>query len=94
MTTANGRGSIHKEHLVPEISVTGTIGGKEFALSTGKLAGQADGAVVARLGGTEMLVTATAKQVATRRRRLLPTHRGLRGADVRRGQDPRLVLPS
>jgi len=47
---------------VPEISVTGTIGGKEFALSTGKLAGQADGAVVAKLGGTEMLVTATANK--------------------------------
>jgi polyribonucleotide nucleotidyltransferase len=47
---------------VPEISVTGTIGGKEFVLSTGKLAGQADGAVVARLGGTQMLVTATANK--------------------------------
>ncbi|HEY4606191.1 MAG TPA: polyribonucleotide nucleotidyltransferase [Acidimicrobiia bacterium] len=47
---------------MPEISVKGTIGGKEFALSTGKLAGQADGAVVARLGGTEMLVTATANK--------------------------------
>jgi len=47
---------------VPEISVKGTIGGKEFALSTGKLAGQADGAVVAKLGGTEMLVTATANK--------------------------------
>jgi polyribonucleotide nucleotidyltransferase len=47
---------------VPEISVKGTIGGKEFALSTGKLAGQAHGAVVAKLGGTEMLVTATANK--------------------------------
>ncbi|MET0565680.1 MAG: polyribonucleotide nucleotidyltransferase [Acidimicrobiia bacterium] len=47
---------------MPEISVKGTIGGKEFVLSTGKLAGQADGAVVARLGGTEMLVTATANK--------------------------------
>ncbi|HVR79752.1 MAG TPA: polyribonucleotide nucleotidyltransferase [Acidimicrobiia bacterium] len=47
---------------MPEISVKGTIGGKEFVLSTGKLAGQADGAVVARLGGTEMLVTATANR--------------------------------
>ncbi len=45
---------------MPEISVTGTVGGKEFVLSTGKYAAQADGAVVARLGGTEMLVTATA----------------------------------
>ncbi|HEX2403778.1 MAG TPA: polyribonucleotide nucleotidyltransferase, partial [Acidimicrobiia bacterium] len=48
---------------MPEISVKGTIGGKEFVLSTGKLAGQADGAVVARLGGTEMLVTATANKM-------------------------------
>ncbi len=47
---------------MPETSVQGTIGGKEFALSTGKLAGQADGAVVAKLGGTEMLVTATANR--------------------------------
>ena len=62
MTTANGLAPNDKEHLVPEISVTGTIGGKEFVLSTGKLAGQADGAVVARLGGTEMLVTATANK--------------------------------
>src|SRR3970040_1526164 len=62
MTTANGLAPNDKEHLVPEISVTGTIGGKEFVLSTGKLAGQADGAVVARLGGTEMLVTPTANK--------------------------------
>jgi polyribonucleotide nucleotidyltransferase len=40
--------------------VRGTIGGKELVLSTGKLAAQANGAVVAKLGGTEMLVTATA----------------------------------
>ena len=43
-----------------EISVRAQVGGKEFVVSTGKLAGQADGAVVAKLGGTEMLVTATA----------------------------------
>jgi polyribonucleotide nucleotidyltransferase len=49
-----------KEHKVPETSVRGDIGGKELVLSTGKLAGQANGAVVAKLGGTEMLVTATA----------------------------------
>ena len=47
---------------MPETSVRATIGGKEFVLSTGKLAGQADGAVVATLGGTEMLVTATANR--------------------------------
>ncbi|HEU4320722.1 MAG TPA: polyribonucleotide nucleotidyltransferase [Acidimicrobiia bacterium] len=49
-----------KEHNVPETSVRGSIGGKELILSTGKLAPQANGAVVATLGGTEMLVTATA----------------------------------
>ncbi len=47
---------------MPEISVTGVIGGKEFTLSTGKLAKLADGAILARLGGTEMLVTATANR--------------------------------
>jgi polyribonucleotide nucleotidyltransferase len=45
---------------VPETSVRGIIGDKELVLSTGKLAGQANGAIVAKLGGTEMLVTATA----------------------------------
>ena len=45
---------------MPEIKVRALIGDKELTLSTGKLAGQADGAVVAKLGGTEMLVTATA----------------------------------
>ncbi|MDH3250869.1 MAG: polyribonucleotide nucleotidyltransferase, partial [Acidimicrobiia bacterium] len=45
-----------------EITVTGAIGGKEFTFATGKLAMQADGAVVARLGGTEILVTATANK--------------------------------
>ncbi len=47
---------------MPEISVRATVGGKELTLKTGKLAGQADGAVVAKLGGTEMLVTATANR--------------------------------
>jgi polyribonucleotide nucleotidyltransferase len=49
-----------KEHTVPETSVRGIIGDKELVLSTGKMAGQANGAVVAQIGGTEMLVTATA----------------------------------
>ncbi len=47
---------------MPETSVRGTIGDKELTLSTGKMAAQANGAVVARLGGTEMLVTATANE--------------------------------
>ena len=47
---------------MPETSVRAQIGDKELTLSTGKLAGQADGAVVAKLGGTVMLVTATANR--------------------------------
>ncbi len=47
---------------MPETSVTSIIDGKEFVLRSGKLALQADGAVVAKLGGTEMLVTATANR--------------------------------
>ena len=47
---------------MPEITVSGEIGGKTLTLSTGKLAGQADGAVVATLGGSQMLATATANK--------------------------------
>lgn len=47
---------------MPEITVQSRVGGKDLSFSTGKLAGQADGAVVARLGETEMLVTATANK--------------------------------
>ena len=47
---------------MPEITVQGLVGGKEISLSTGKLALQADGAVVARMGETEMLVAATANK--------------------------------
>ncbi|CAN5796578.1 polyribonucleotide nucleotidyltransferase [soil metagenome] len=47
---------------MPEITVSGEVGGKTLTFSTGKLAGQADGAVVSSLGGTQMLVTATANK--------------------------------
>jgi len=47
---------------VPETQVRAQVGGKEFVLSAGKLAQQADGAVVAKIGGTQMLVTATANK--------------------------------
>ncbi|HSL26493.1 MAG TPA: polyribonucleotide nucleotidyltransferase, partial [Acidimicrobiia bacterium] len=47
---------------MPEITVQALVGGKTLSFSTGKLAQQADGAVVARLGETEMLVTATANK--------------------------------
>jgi polyribonucleotide nucleotidyltransferase len=47
---------------VAEITVSGEVGGKLFSFTTGKLALQADGAVVARLDETEILVTATANK--------------------------------
>ncbi|MEX1037923.1 MAG: polyribonucleotide nucleotidyltransferase [Acidimicrobiia bacterium] len=47
---------------MPEITVHGTVGGKEVSFSTGKMALLADGAVVATLGGTKILVTATASR--------------------------------
>jgi polyribonucleotide nucleotidyltransferase len=40
--------------------VRGAVGAAEIAFHTGKLALQADGAVVAVMGGTEVLATATA----------------------------------
>ncbi len=41
-----------------EKTVTATIGGREFSISTGKMAKQASGAVVVQLGETVVLVTA------------------------------------
>jgi len=47
---------------VSEYTATGVIGDVEISLSTGKLAGQADGAVVVRMGETEVLATATSSR--------------------------------
>jgi polyribonucleotide nucleotidyltransferase len=47
---------------VSEFSVTGHIGKAEVTFTAGKLAGQADGAVVVKVGGTELLMTATANK--------------------------------
>ena len=43
-----------------ETTVRGRVGEVEISLSTGKLAQLSDGAVTARIGDTEVLVTATA----------------------------------
>ncbi len=45
-----------------EITVRGMVGDKEISLSTGKLARLADGAVVVRIGDTEVLTTATSSR--------------------------------
>ena len=82
--------------MADAITVSGPISGTDRTLSfpTGKLAGQADGAVVARIGDTIVLATATAARKVPRGNRLFPPDRRHRRADVRRRQDPRLVLPA
>ena len=52
----------HRNVTADAITVSGPISGTDRTLSfqTGKLAGQADGAVVARIGDTIVLATATA----------------------------------
>ncbi len=47
---------------MPEASVRGHVGDVEVTFTTGKLAMLADGAVVAAIGGTEVLTTATASR--------------------------------
>jgi len=47
---------------VSEVSARTTVGAVEIEFTTGKLAMQADGAVVAKVGGTELLATATASR--------------------------------
>ena len=81
--------------MADAITVSAPISGTDRTLTfeTGKLAGQADGAVSGRIGDTIVLVTATAARHVREGTRLLPPDRRHRRADVRRGQDPRLVLP-
>ncbi|MCP3976573.1 MAG: polyribonucleotide nucleotidyltransferase [bacterium] len=45
-----------------ETTVTGLVGDKEVSLSAGKLAQLADGAVMASVGGTQVLTTATSRR--------------------------------
>ena len=70
------------------VTVERTIGGKTISIETGRLAKQASGAVVVRLGDTMTLV-ATVGRPRPRRARLLPAHRRLPREDLRRGQVPR-----
>ena len=71
-------------------TVSVEIAGSEITFETGKMAKQASGAVVVRQGDTMVLSTATMGNL--RDADFLPAHGGHRGAHVRRGQDPRLVL--
>ena len=72
----------------------GDLGRHVVRFESGLLACQAAGAATVYLDDDTMVLSATtAQKQAPRRHRLLPTHGGRRGADVRRGPHTRLVLP-
>ena len=72
------------------VTVERTIGGKTLSLESGRLAKQASGAVVVRLGDTMTLV-ATVAGPGPRGARLLPAHGRLPREGLLRGQIPRRV---
>ena len=73
----------------------GSFGTRTIRFETGRLAQQAAGAVVAYLDDETMLLSATtASKIPQGALRLLPADHRRRGADVRRGPHPRLVLPA
>ena len=67
-------------------------GGRRLTLETGRIARQADGAVLATYGETTVLCTAVAMKTAEARAGFLPADRQLPGKDLCRRQDPRRLL--
>jgi hypothetical protein len=63
-------------------------------LETGKIARQADGAVLATYGETVVLATVVSAKEPKPGHRLLPADRQLPGKDLRRRQDPRRLSSS
>ena len=83
-----------RDHFAEAVIDNGTFGTRTVRFETGRLAKQAGGAVAAYLDEDTMLLsTTTAGKQPARAVRLLPPDGRRRGAHVRRGQDPRLVLP-
>ncbi len=74
------------------VSVSVTVGDQEIVFETGKLAKQADGAVVVRSGDDDRACDGPGPTRSTRGSGLLPAHRRRRGAHVRRREDPRRLL--
>ena len=73
----------------------GSFGTRTIRFETGRLAQQAAGAVVAYLDDETMLLSATtASKNPKDHFDFFPLTDRRRGADVRRGPHPRLVLPS
>src|SRR5277367_374062 len=55
---------VEAEQQTAPVSVTVSVGGKDISFETGKIAKQADGAVVVRSGGTVVLATAQGRTEA------------------------------
>ena len=70
------------------VSVTVDIGGKEITFETGKLAKQADGAVVVRSGDTVVLGTAQGRTEAREGADFFPLTSMSRSACTPRGRSP------
>ena len=72
----------------------GAFGVHKIRFETGRLARLAAGSAVVYLDDETMVLSATtASKQPEGQPRLLPAHGRRRGADVRGGPDPRLVLP-
>ncbi len=69
------------------------IGDQDLIFEVGKVAGLANGAVTVRYGDTVVLVTACMSAEPARGHRFLPADGRLRGAALRRRQDPRRLVP-
>ena len=69
-------------------------GGRKLVLETGKVARQADGAVLASYGDTIVLCTVVGAKTAKAGAGFLPADRELPGKDLRRRQDSRAASSS
>jgi hypothetical protein len=67
-------------------------GGKTLVLETGRIARQADGAVLATMGETVVLATAVFAKKAKPGQDFFPLTVNYHREDLRRGQDPRRLL--
>ena len=67
-------------------------GGRKLVLETGKIARQADGAVLATYGDTTVLATVVGEKTAEAGPGFLPADRELPGEGLRRRQDPGRLL--
>ena len=70
------------------------LDGSKVTMETGKIAKQANGAVVVRSGDSVVLVTACANAAAQTERQLLPAHRGLSRIHLLRRASSRAALSS